>query len=417
MKNGVVIIGAGHGGVQAAVSLREEGFDGKITLVGDEPDLPYHKPPLSKTFIKDVEAKPQILRADAFYSNSAIDLALGESVEKLDPAAGTLTLASGNTLAFDKAILATGSRPRNLPIEGGPLTGVLALRSIADARAIRELAGTVEDVIILGGGFIGLEIAATLAAGGRRVTVVEAQERLLARGLAPAISAHVAERLASSGVRLLLKTVVSRIEGEDGHVSAVITSTGERIAAKMLIVGIGVVPNVELAAEAGITTANGIRVDTRMRSSAPNVLAIGDAASYRHWFTGEDVRLESVQNATDQARLAAKTITGHDEAYSAVPWFWSDIGDMKLQMVGLTASSDRQILSGEPADNKFSIFHYKGDRLIGIESVNRPADHMLGRKIMGAGFSPEPAAAAAGTDALKAALAAWQAAQTTTPAS
>ena len=411
MSNGVVIIGAGHGGVQAAASLREEGYDGRITLIGDEAELPYHKPPLSKTFIKDAQAKPQILRAEAFYSGASIDLLFGKSVESIDPVSKRLKLASGGSLAFDKAILATGSRPRMLPIEGGPLAGVLSLRSVADARLIRTLAAIVEDVVIIGGGFIGLEIAATLAAGGRRVTVIEAQERLLARAVAPAISAHVAERLASFGVRVLTRTTVSRIEGEDGHVSAVLTSAGERIPARMLIVGIGVVPNAELAAAAGLVTANGIRVDARMLTSAPDVLAIGDAASYRHWFTGSDVRLESVQNATDQARLAARTITGHADAYSAVPWFWSDIGDMKLQMVGLTAGSDRQIVSGEQADNKFSVFHYAGPKLIGIESVNRPADHMLGRKMMGLGFSPDAEIAAGGGDALKAALADWQARQ------
>ena len=411
MKNGVVIIGAGHGGVQAAASLREEGYDGRILLIGDEAELPYHKPPLSKTFIKDAAAKPQILRADAFYSGASIDLLLGEIVASLDPAAKRLKLASGGSLAFDHAILATGSRPRLLPIEGGPLAGVLSLRSIADARAIRELAAEVEDVLILGGGFIGLEIAATLTAGGRRVTVIEAQERLLARAVAPEVSAHVAERLAGFGVRVLMRTTVSRIEGENGHVSAILTSAGERIPAKMLIVGIGVVPNTELAAAAGIATANGISVDAQMLTSAPDVLAIGDAASYRHWFTGGDVRLESVQNATDHAKLAARTITGHADAYSAVPWFWSDIGDMKLQMVGLTGGSDRQIVAGEPADNKFSVFHYAGPKLIGIESVNRPADHMLGRKMMGLGFSPDVDTAVAGSDALKAALADWQARQ------
>ena len=188
---------------------------------------------------------------------------------------------------------------------------MLSLRSIADARAIRELAGEVEDVVILGGGFIGLEIAATLAAGGRRVTVVEAQERLLARAVAPAISAHVGERLAASGVRILTRTTIARLEGEDGHVAAAVTSAGERIAARMLIVGIGVVPNAELATAAGLETANGVRVDGQLRSSAPSILAIGDCANYRHWFTGADVRLESVQNATDQAKLAARTITGH----------------------------------------------------------------------------------------------------------
>jgi 3-phenylpropionate/trans-cinnamate dioxygenase ferredoxin reductase subunit len=416
MKNGVVIIGAGHAGVQAAASLREEGFDGKVTLIGDEAELPYHKPPLSKTFIKDAAAKPQILRAEAFYSGASIDLVLGDSVEILDPAGKRLKLAGGGQLFFDHAILATGSRPRELPAEGAQLGGVLSLRSVADARAIRELAGEVEDVVILGGGFIGLEIAATLAAGGRRVTVVEAQDRLLARVVAPAISAHVTERLAASGVRILMRTTIARLEGDNGQIAAVVTSAGERIAAKMLIIGIGVVPNAELAAAAGLETANGVRVDGQLRSSAPHVLAIGDSANYRHWFTGTDVRLESVQNATDHAKLAARTIIGHTETYTGVPWFWSDIGDMKLQMVGLTGGSDRTIVSGEPADNKFSVFHYAGERLIGIESVNRAGDHMLGRKMMGAGFLPDADLVAGGGDALKAAFAAWQQSQPGLPA-
>ncbi|RWF46663.1 MAG: NAD(P)/FAD-dependent oxidoreductase, partial [Mesorhizobium sp.] len=203
-------------------------------------------------------------------------------------------------------------------------------------------------------------------------------------------------------------TSISRLEGEDGKVTAAITSSGERLPARMVVVGIGAVPNVELAQAAGLAVANGIRVDHQMRSSVPEILAIGDAASYRHWFTGGDVRLESVQNATDQARLAARTITGHTDAYSAVPWFWSDIGDMKLQMVGLTAGGDSHVVLGDLRDNKFSIYHYAGDRLLGIESVNRPGDHMLGRKMLSAGFSPTPQMVAAGPDGLKAALATFQ---------
>ncbi len=408
MKSGVVIIGAGHAGVQAAASLREEGFDGPVTLIGDEADLPYHKPPLSKTFIKAADAQPQILRAESFYAGGDITMRLGETVAAIDPRARRLDMVGGGSIPFDHAILATGARPRMLPIEGGPLAGILSLRSIADARAIRQLAAAVEDVVVLGGGFIGLEIAATLVAGGRRVTVIEAQDRLLARVVAPAISAHVAERLAASGVRILTSTTVARLEGEAGHVTAAITSTGERIPARLLIVGIGVVPNVELAEAAGLATGNGIRVDDRMRSSLPNVLAIGDVANYRHWLTGADARLESVQNATDQARLAARTITGHDNGYSAVPWFWSDIGDMKLQMVGLTAGSDRRIVAGDPASNRFSVFHYLGPTLIGIESINMPADHMLGRKMMGEGFSPDASIVAQGAPAVKAAFEAWK---------
>ncbi|MGB3830645.1 MAG: oxidoreductase C-terminal domain-containing protein, partial [Mesorhizobium sp.] len=220
--------------------------------------------------------------------------------------------------------------------------------------------------------------------------------------------AHVRARLEAAGVRVLTGATVERLEGEGGRVAAAVLSSGERLPAGMVVIGVGVVPNVELAEAAGLETANGIRVDAQMRSSAPQVLAIGDAVNYRHWFTGTDIRLESVQNATDQARLAARTILGHEDAYAAVPWFWSDIGDMKLQMVGLALGGDRHVVAGDAADNRFSVYHYAADRLIAIESVNRPADHMLGRKMLGAGFSPAPGVVAAGADALKAAFAEFQ---------
>ncbi|MBZ9659917.1 FAD-dependent oxidoreductase [Mesorhizobium sp. ESP-6-4] len=407
MTNGVVIVGAGHAGVQAAASLREEAYEGPVVLVGDEQDLPYHKPPLSKTFIKDAEAKPQPLRGEAFYTGNNIDYRPGVRIDSIDARASRLNVAGGGTLAFDRLVLATGSRPRLLKLDGASLAGVVSLRSLADARAIRELSAQTEDVVILGGGFIGLEIAATLRAAGRNVTVVEAVDRLLGRAVAPIIAAHVRQRLEAIGVRILTGTTIARLEGEGGRVAAAITSGGERLPAQMVIIGIGVVPNVELAEAAGLATGNGIRVDQHMQSSVPEILAIGDAASYRHWFTGGDVRLESVQNATDQARLAARTVLGHGEPFSAVPWFWSDIGDMKLQMVGLTQGGDHHVVLGDLAENKFSIYHYAGNRLLGIESVNRPADHMLGRKMLGAGFSPTPQTVAGGPDALKAALAAF----------
>ncbi|MES0155484.1 FAD-dependent oxidoreductase [Mesorhizobium sp. M0018] len=408
MKNGVVIVGAGHAGVQAAASLREEGYDGPVILVGDENELPYHKPPLSKTFIKDQQAKPQPLRGEAFYTGSAIDFRPGIRVERIDVGGRRLEISGGGVLPFDRLILATGARPRLLPLPGSELSGVVSLRSLGDARLIRELSAQSEEVVILGGGFIGLEIAATLTAAGRKVTVVEAVDRLLGRAVAPVIAGHVRQRLEASGVRILTGTTIERLEDENGRVSAAITSSGETLPAQMVVIGIGVVPNVELAEAAGIVIANGIRVDQQMRTSVPEILAIGDAASYRHWFTGGDVRLESVQNATDQARLAARTIAGHTDNYSAVPWFWSDIGDMKLQMVGLIAGGDSHVVLGDVAENKFSIYHYAGSRLLGIESVNRPGDHMLGRKMLGAGFSPSPQIVATGPDGLKAALAAFQ---------
>ncbi|MER8607015.1 FAD-dependent oxidoreductase [Mesorhizobium sp. M1233] len=408
MKNGVVIVGAGHAGVQAAASLREEGYDGPVILVGDENELPYHKPPLSKTFIKDQQAKPQPLRGEAFYTGSAIDFRPGIRVERIDAGGRRLEISGGGVLPFGRLVLATGARPRLLPLPGSELSGVVSLRSLGAARLIRELSAQSEEVVILGGGFIGLEIAATLTAAGRKVTVVEAVDRLLGRAVAPVIAGHVRQRLEATGVRILTGTTIERLEDENGRVSAAITSSGERLPAQMVVIGIGVVPNVELAEAAGIAIANGIRVDQQMRTSVPEILAVGDAASYRHWFTGGDVRLESVQNATDQARLAARTIAGHTDNYSAVPWFWSDIGDMKLQMVGLISGGDSHVVLGDVAENKFSIYHYAGSRLLGIESVNRPGDHMLGRKMLGAGFSPSPQIVATGPDGLKAALAAFQ---------
>jgi 3-phenylpropionate/trans-cinnamate dioxygenase ferredoxin reductase subunit len=390
MSDRVVIIGAGHAGVQAAASLREEGHAGPVTLVGDEADLPYHRPPLSKAFLKDPQAGPQMLRAEAFYTGAGIDLALGRRVTGIDRAARLVGFDGGGTLPYDRLILAPGSRARPLPVQGADLAGVYALRSAGDARAIREHAASAGAVVVIGGGFIGLEIAATLAAGGRQVTVVEAQERLLGRAVAPFVAAHVAKRLSDSGVRLLLGETIARLDGVNGRVVGAVTGHGERIAADMVLVGIGAVANAELAQDAGLAIANGIRVDDAMRTSDPSILAIGDAASFRHWQTGADVRLESVQNATDQARLAARTIAGHDEAFRAVPWFWSDIADMKLQMVGLPGRSDTVVVAGEPQDNRFSLFHYHDGALTSIESVNRPADHMLGRRMLAEGFTPTP---------------------------
>ncbi|MER9636720.1 NAD(P)/FAD-dependent oxidoreductase, partial [Mesorhizobium sp. M0228] len=277
MKNGVVIVGAGHAGVQAAASLREEGYDGPVILIGDENELPYHKPPLSKTFIKDQQAKPQPLRGEAFYTGSAIDYRPGLRVERIDVGGRRLEISGGGVLPFERLVLATGARPRLLPLPGSELSGVVSLRSLGDARLIRELSAQSEEAVILGGGFIGLEIAATLTAAGRKVTLVEAVDRLLGRAVAPVIAGHVRKRLEATGVRVLTGTTIERLEGENGRVSAAITSSGERLPAQMVVIGIGVVPNVELAEAAGIAIANGIRVDQQMRTSVPEILAIGDA--------------------------------------------------------------------------------------------------------------------------------------------
>jgi 3-phenylpropionate/trans-cinnamate dioxygenase ferredoxin reductase subunit len=408
MVDRVVIIGTGHAGVQAAASLREEAFDGAIALVGDDADLPYHKPPLSKAFLKDELPRPQVLRAEGFYSGADIGLELGHRVDAIDRTARRVVLSDGTALGFDWLVLATGSRPRLLPLPGADLEGVVALRSLADARALRLRMAEATDVVVVGGGFIGLEVAATLAAAGRRVTVLEAQGRVLGRAVATPISDHVARRLLDGGITILTGVGIARIEGREGHVEAVETTDGRRIPARLVLVGIGAVANVELAAAAGLDVANGIRVDAGMRSSDPRILAIGDAALFRHGISGAEMRLESVQNATDQARLAARTITGRDEAYHAVPWFWSDIGDMKLQMAGLAPGGDHVAMAGVPDDNRFSLFHFRDGRLLAVESVNRPADHMLARRMLAEGFSPPPEAVG---DDLKGMFQRWQAAR------
>ncbi len=411
MVKQIVIIGAGHGGVQAATSLREEGFDGAIRLVSEEADLPYHKPPLSKTFIKDEAAQPQPLRGEVFYTGHDIGLDLGRAVSGVDPAARRVHFEDDAALDYDALILATGARPRLLPETKG-LDNVLALRTLADARVIRGAAANAQEVVVIGAGFIGLEIAATLSAGGRQVTVIEALVRPLGRAVAKPIADHVTGRLIDSGVRILTETRIDGFDTTGGRVAAVRLASGETLPTQLVIVGIGVVPNAELAEAAGLACSNGVRVNAAMRTSADGVFALGDCANYRHWMTGQDLRLESVQNATDQAKTAAHAILGRYAEYAAVPWFWSDIGDMKLQMVGLVGRQDRHVVVGAPEDNRFSVFHFAADRLIAIESVNRPADHMLGRKILATGFSPSPEALAANPDGLKSAFAEWQQRQT-----
>lgn len=400
----IVIIGAGHGGVQAAASLREDGFDGEITLVDGERELPYHKPPLSKAFLKDQNAEPQPLRGENFYTGNAITLAFGERVTRIDLAARRLERASGAPIQFDRLILATGSIPRRLAVPGAELGGILTLRNLADARAIRSRAAMASDVAVVGGGFIGLEIAMTMASQGRRVAVLEAQDRLIGRAVGPAVSAHVLERLRLAGVIVRFGDRLERFEGSAGNVDAAVLADGMRIPAQLVIVGIGASADIALAADAGLQTGNGVIVDSTLHASAPDVLAIGDAVSFRHWQTGNDVRLESVQNASDQARQAARTLTGNAAPYAAVAWFWSDIGDMKLQMAGLSANIDRQILSGDPVENRFSVWNFAGKRLMSVDSVNRPADHMLARRMIAESWSPSHALAAEGGEAVKAAF-------------
>jgi 3-phenylpropionate/trans-cinnamate dioxygenase ferredoxin reductase subunit len=389
-SKGIVIIGGGHGGSQVAASLRSDGYDGPLALVTAEKDVPYQRPPLSKAFLKDPKHDLLPLRPMSFYEKSAIDLRLGATAESIDLRAGTVMLAGGALVPFDRAVLTTGSRPRLPPIDGIALDGVLTLRHSDDARTLRNRLHKASNVVVVGGGFIGLEIAATARLLGKTVTVLEAADRLMGRVVAPEISRHFLALHRGWGTDVRLKTPVGKIIGEGGRVIAVDTASGDRIPADIAVIGIGVVPNVELAAAAGLTIDNGIFVDDFMETSAPGILAVGDVVSFDHWELNRRIRLESVQNAVDQGKIAAATLLDKREAYRAVPWFWSDQGDVKLQMVGLSGDATRSFIRGKPDGGSFSVFHYAGDRLVAIDSVNRPSDHVLGRRMIGAGTSPPP---------------------------
>lgn len=385
MSEGIVIVGAGHGGSQAAVSLRREGYCGPVTLIGDEPESPYHRPPLSKAFLKESGDRLQPLRGEATYADNDIEYRPSCPVRSLDLGGRRCFLDDGE-VPFDRLILATGATPRWPMVDGVGLDGVHALRTAADAR-IKARMQAANNVVIVGGGFIGLEIAATMATLGKRVTVLELGKRLLARAVSPAISAHVLVRLAATGVNVRFSSQAAAFNG-DTAVQNVTTQSGDHLPADIVIVGIGAEPNVSLATEAGLTIDDGVVVDKFLRTSADGVFAIGDCARFPHWQAGSPVRLESVQNATDQARHVAKVILGNQDPFLAVPWFWSDIADMKLQMVGLSSNADRRVVIGDPQDNAFSVYHLRGDRLVAIDTVNRPADHMLGRKMIAAGYEP-----------------------------
>ncbi len=389
-ENGIVIVGGGHGGSQAAASLRSEGYDGLLVLLTQERDVPYQRPPLSKAFLKDPKHELLPLRPESFYVKQNIDLRLGAEVAAIDIRHGAVRLADGAAVPFDRVVLATGSRPRVPPIAGADLDGVMTLRNAADARRLRDRIGAANDVVVVGGGFIGLEIAATARLLGRTVTVLEAADRLMGRVVAPAISRHFLALHRGWGSDIRLNTPIGTIVGEGGRVVAVTTANGARIPADLVVIGIGVVPNVELGAAAGVAIENGMVVNDFMETSVPEVLAIGDTVCFDHWELNRRVRLESVQNAVDQGKVVAATLTGKRKAYRDVPWFWSDQGDVKLQMVGLSGSADSNAVRGDPESGTFSVFHYAGNRLIAVDSVNRASDHVVARRMIGAGISPSP---------------------------
>lgn len=383
----VVIVGGGHAAAQLCGSLVDGKFTGAITLVCEENHLPYHRPPLSKTFLKDPTAETQLLRAEASYTDAGINVLLGDPVVSIDRVGRSVTLASGKVLPYDALVLATGTRARRLPQLPSTLENLIYLRNAADATRLREAISAAPAVTILGGGFIGLEIAATASHFGKPVTVFEAASRLLERAVSPEVADHIANVLAEGGVHVHLGACVDDFHVEGNRLVAV-TVAGQRHPVELLVVGIGAVPETSLAEAAGLDCANGVVVDGFMRTSDPAIYAIGDCTSFPYAAWGSSLRLESVQNANDQARTLAGVLSGNAVEYGALPWFWSDQGALRLQIAGLAPpATDRAIRhSGKPGS--FSVLHFADGRLVCVESVNNPLDHIAARKLLEQGINP-----------------------------
>lgn len=377
-----VIVGASHAGAQLAASLRQEKWDGEILLIGNESALPYQRPPLSKAYLAGKSTLEDLaIRSAEFYAKQDIQL-LDVTVDAIDRSAGQLGLSNGQTLAFDKLALCLGARPRRLPASGADLAGVFYLRTAADVELIRDAATAARRAVIVGGGYIGLETAASLRALGLDVTVLEATDRVLERVTAPGVSAFFDRIHREEGVTIRTGALVQALTG-DSQVREVVLATGESIPADLVIVGIGVEPNVELAAAAGLAVDNGVLIDAHARTSDPDIVAAGDCASHDIARYGRRVRLESVPSAGEQAKVAAATMCGKSKEIAALPWFWSDQYDLKLQIAGLNTGYDEVILSGDPSSGRgFTCFYLRDGELIAADCVNRPRDFMFSKQVI-----------------------------------
>jgi 3-phenylpropionate/trans-cinnamate dioxygenase ferredoxin reductase subunit len=401
----VLIVGAGHAGFQVAASLRQHGFAERICLINDEAHIPYQRPPLSKAYLKG-EGRPDSLmfRPEKFYRDQNIEL-ISDRAAFIDRSAQRLLLASGAFLDYGHLVLATGARNRLLDLPNANLADVRYLRILDESEALRQRIHSARHVVVIGAGFIGLEFAATARAKGLEVDVVELASRVMARAVTAEISEYFETQHRAAGIRIRLGVQATSIENDGDRVAGVSLSDGHHIPADLVVVGVGVLPNVELAAEAGLPVASGIIVNEQLLTSDPNVSAIGDCALFASPRFGGSLRLESVQNATDHARCVAARLTGDAKTYDGLPWFWSDQADDKLQIAGLTTGYDQVVVRGDRAARSFSAFCYKAGMLVGIESVNRAADHVFGRKLLGMNRSLAAEQAADPAFDLKSALA------------
>lgn len=387
----VIIIGAGHAGGSLAAVLREQGHIGPITLIGEEPHLPYQRPPLSKAFLKgSAEAQSLLLKNADFYAASQIDLRLGQRVDAIDRKANRVILDDGSALPYDQLVIAAGARPRHLAVPGADLANVLSLRSIADGEQLRGSLVRGRRLAVVGGGYVGLEVAASARALGLKVILIEREARLLARVASEPLSRFYAKQHAQQGVELICNAQVTRFEGTDA-VTGLCLEDGRRIPCDVAIIGVGAQPNDELARAAGLHCENGIVVDHDARSSDPSIFAIGDLSCRPMPLYGERMcRLESVPNALEQARQVAAAIVGKPRPAHEVPWFWSDQYDLKLQIAGLPFGANQQVLRGNPDDAKFAVYHLHDDRVVAVEALNSPLDFIGGKQLIAARSAVSP---------------------------
>jgi 3-phenylpropionate/trans-cinnamate dioxygenase ferredoxin reductase subunit len=395
----VIIVGAGHGGAQAAIALRQNGFEGRILVIGREPEIPYERPPLSKEYLAREKTFDRIcIRPAQFWEDKAVEMKLGAEVVSLDPAAHTVKLGDGSEIGYGKLIWATGGDPRRLSCMGADLAGVHAVRTKEDAdRLMAELdaldsTGAAKRAVVIGGGYIGLEAAAVLTKFDVQVTLLEALPRVLARVAGEALSEFYQAEHRAHGVDLRTGAAMDCIEGDGTKVTGVRMQDGSVLPADIVIVGIGIIPCVGPLLSAGAAGGNGVDVDEFCRTSLPDVYAIGDCAAHANDFVdGAVIRLESVQNANDQATTAAKDICGAPVPYKATPWFWSNQYDLRLQTVGLSTGHDTAVLRGDPATRSFSVVYLKGGKVVALDCVNMVKDYVQGKKLVEtrAQISPE----------------------------
>jgi 3-phenylpropionate/trans-cinnamate dioxygenase ferredoxin reductase subunit len=392
----VVIVGAGQAGASTAASLREMGFRGRVVLIGDEAHLPYHRPPLSKGHLTTAAARDTLwLHPLTFYQQHGIELRLSERVARIDRANNRVELSSGDFVDYDQLVLALGARNRTLALEGAELEGVVGLRSLGEADDIRDRLAIARHLVVVGGGFIGLEVAATATRLGLDAVLVEVADRLMSRVLSTEMSAHLLAAHRSRGLRVELGAGVAGLTGSAGRVTGVTTTTGQQFPADLVLVGVGATPQTGLAEDAGLRVDNGVVVDEYLATEDDRISAVGDCVSCPNRFAGgQRVRLESVHNATAQPRFLAARIVGRPTPYDSVPWFWSDQADMKLQIAGLGTPGSDAVLRGDPAGGRFSVFNFHQGELLSVESLNRPGDHMAARKLLAVDNSLSPAQAA-----------------------